>query len=596
MVVVGITVGVVYYLTTSRYLPWGDGAEFYLAAKNLGIPHPSGYPLFLILARVFLSFAPTPFTLNLLSSGFTIATAILLSLILYHFTSDSIISSALAIFFAFGRVVWLQSIVGEVYSLNMLLLTLLFITLIKSDHPLPIFLYLTGLALTNHLTSLFYIIPAGIYLLSQRSTRAEYLPFLLIPLFLYLYFPIRSRADPIPDTFNPEGLSGLLQLISGRIFHYRTFFFDLNYLIQSFWGFLKAVWWQFLIISPFGIYGLMRIEKRFRGLISFMISIPFCYILFYNIPDKDGYYLPIFLLWLILIGIGMASLLPSSYRKLLILLPVAGFILNFRHCDLSHDSSLEDLTQSIFKTLPDSSIFFSDDFFLYYSMIEKGRDGNIALVLDFYLRFRWYLDQLSAKITIPEEVRPLLRRCDQELRSADRIEYGEISKQYCNLIKREIVTANLKKRPIFTFIYQDGNWPKRWLDLYLETRGLYYRLLREPPQLSDFPLPLPSSNRYRLDYFTNEDARTVVKKFAAAYNRRGIIRTQMGDLKRAVEDFQRSLGYDPKYYQVMGNLGLAYLFQGDTVNCCRWLRRYLESGYEDDKTPLIRGVYKEICR
>ncbi|MGB3477581.1 MAG: DUF2723 domain-containing protein, partial [bacterium] len=232
---------IVYILTASRTLPWGDGAEFYLAVRTLGIPHPSGYPLFVLIGRLFYLISASPFLLNLLPGIFTSIAVLFLYLIIFRLIKDRLISIILPLFFAFGREIWCQSVAAEIYTLNLLFMTIILYLLLnisENERFIPMIFFISGLALTNHLTALFYVIPILIFVLLRKTKAIRFLPLTTIPLFLYLYFPARSAANPALNLFNPESLGKLISYISGKAFHYRTLFFSGTYIVDQLKQFL----------------------------------------------------------------------------------------------------------------------------------------------------------------------------------------------------------------------------------------------------------------------------------------------------------------------------------------------------------------------
>src|SRR5881296_2764911 len=62
----------VYGLTLSPSVGAGDSGELILAAQSLGIPHPPGYPVWVLLARVaaLLPWGSVAFRVNALSAAF----------------------------------------------------------------------------------------------------------------------------------------------------------------------------------------------------------------------------------------------------------------------------------------------------------------------------------------------------------------------------------------------------------------------------------------------------------------------------------------------------------------------------------------------
>ena len=55
---------VIFLLTMPRNLSWGaygnasDGGELITAVNYLGVPHPPGYPIYMILLKIFTSIIP----------------------------------------------------------------------------------------------------------------------------------------------------------------------------------------------------------------------------------------------------------------------------------------------------------------------------------------------------------------------------------------------------------------------------------------------------------------------------------------------------------------------------------------------------------
>jgi hypothetical protein len=595
---------VLYILTASRTLPWGDGAEFYVAVRNLGIPHPSGYPLFLLLGRILHVLSGTPFLLNLLPGLFTLCACIFLYRIILHFTKAPFVSLALSLFFAVGRTAWYQSIAAEVYTLNLCLFCALLYCVIQAlrdeRYAVPAY-FIAGLALTNHLTAILYIIPCGLYLLIERKKTVRFLPVALLPLLMYLYFPIRTRANPVPDLFNPETFEGLIAYVSGSAFLYRSFSIARSSFITDITVFLRSWWLQCLVLLPLGFYGLFKLrEKRLRIMLMIIALVVLVYTLLYHIPDKQGYYLPFYAVWFIFCGSALVTILPERFRPLLLALPLVGTAVNYRACDLSKERSLDDLGNAIFESLPDTCIFVSDDYFVYYDLLNRAQSStkHVIPVVQFYLRMDWYIEHLVQHypdLVVPTSVEYRIKDCDRQLADSPRSHHGEISKVTCLLVQHEIAKANIGSREVFYFIYDDAHWPGRSGDLFLHYHGLYYEYRRDstPPELFDLDVPAPAA--YRTSVFTHTDALFVAKKFAAAFNRRGIYRSLYSDFEGAINDMRMALQYYPDYYQVHVNLGIALLNTGDTTQALEQWEIFLERSPSGPQRDRIQAWYDMLC-
>src|SRR6476661_6636805 len=68
---VGLIALAVYVRTLAISIIWGDSPELTAAAYNLGIPHPTGYPLYMLISHAFLRvfpFGSVAYRMNLLSA------------------------------------------------------------------------------------------------------------------------------------------------------------------------------------------------------------------------------------------------------------------------------------------------------------------------------------------------------------------------------------------------------------------------------------------------------------------------------------------------------------------------------------------------
>jgi hypothetical protein len=205
----------------------GDSGELIAASYRLGIAHPSGYPFFCLLGRVWASLLPIGevawrynslcATLGALTVGFVTASA---HRVLWtpHASRRALWSSLgagwlLAGFFYFGS----QNVITEVYALNGFFLGAMLWCAVSwvatSDWRWFHALSLTfGFSLTAHLSGVFFA--PGLLLLAVWSVRKRFTPF---PSFglprlvtalalcgagftLTLYLPLRSGVFPDPST------------------------------------------------------------------------------------------------------------------------------------------------------------------------------------------------------------------------------------------------------------------------------------------------------------------------------------------------------------------------------------------------------------
>ena len=158
---------VVYLFTLCPTIYLEDSAEFVAVASGLGIPHPSGYPLYVLLGKLFTLIVPIgtiAWKVNFMSAFFGALTAGFVFLIIKYIIKKNIISAAAALIFAFTLTFWSQSIIAEVYTLNSFFVSLIIYLLLiwkhnvetrqsaslLIDNLLLLIVFLFGISLANH--------------------------------------------------------------------------------------------------------------------------------------------------------------------------------------------------------------------------------------------------------------------------------------------------------------------------------------------------------------------------------------------------------------------------------------------------------------
>jgi tetratricopeptide (TPR) repeat protein len=189
--IAGLITLAVYFYTLAPTVTLEDGGELAVASDYLGVPHPPGYPIWTLVTWFFqwvfhwvtYNGHPNPsWSVGLASAVSGAGACALLALLISRSGADLLRSvSALTeklsfqtenilclvagisggLLLAFSPVLWSQSVIVEVYSLNaffqMLVLLLIYMWMCrpKSDLLLYVAAFLFGLGLTNHQTLLF---------------------------------------------------------------------------------------------------------------------------------------------------------------------------------------------------------------------------------------------------------------------------------------------------------------------------------------------------------------------------------------------------------------------------------------------------------
>jgi len=210
------SLGTLYWATMARHIYLEDSAEFITASLTFSIPHPSGYPLYILLSRLFSVlplFSSVVERLNFFSSALTVSAVTATYFALVRIFKNKTIALSLSFLFGISPVVWLHATYAEVYALNTLLVSLMLLLYSRySTRPRAKLLYalafVFGLGASNHFLILAAtpVLVFGILrILPLRTNDAVYVKMLasfcagLLP---YLYIPIRSASDPAFSWFD----------------------------------------------------------------------------------------------------------------------------------------------------------------------------------------------------------------------------------------------------------------------------------------------------------------------------------------------------------------------------------------------------------
>ena len=171
-----------YISSLSNTIFGGDAGDLVSAILTKGFPHPPGYPLYTMLGIIAnilpLSLSPAG-KITLISLFSTFFSLIIFVQIIREIAAPkyihTVILSAVTYFIGFNYLIWLYSIIPEVFPLNTAITLSLFYSAIKWHKAQKIkFLYLMsfliGLGITHHHTFVL-VIPSVIYLIYIKRKK-----------------------------------------------------------------------------------------------------------------------------------------------------------------------------------------------------------------------------------------------------------------------------------------------------------------------------------------------------------------------------------------------------------------------------------------
>src|SRR6266704_2092516 len=237
---------VLYVLTLAPTTQFWDASEYITAAHALGIPHPPGSPLFVILAHAWgllplgVDYARR---INLFAATTSAVAAGLLFLIGERWLRPIVatagrrrlVAVAGAVVGATMFTVWNQSVVNEkVYTLSVLTIALVVWLAVRwadqpvstrRDHHLVLIVYLLALTSTNHLMGVLAAPAVCVYVLLTEP-RALFRPRFLVAAALVaavgtsvnLFLPIRAHFDPYLNQGEPTTWPALKAVLTREQF------------------------------------------------------------------------------------------------------------------------------------------------------------------------------------------------------------------------------------------------------------------------------------------------------------------------------------------------------------------------------------------
>ena len=442
-VILVLTLLGIYLSTLAPGVTWAnngsDGGDLISAAYTGGIPHPTGYPTYLIIARFFqwMPVGSLAYRTNLLSALATTLTALLayelVAQTLRHRGVTGASFAALIAGFAFGvsPLAWSQAVITEVYALQSLLIALILLLFIHPpkldrqglDRLRGLFM---GLAVGSHLTTalLFPLLffpgswdiadtpePRQPDTKRPASSLIRKLVWLAFGLSIYLTLPLRALTNPPVNWGKPVTLERFWWLVSGEL--YRSYY--LQFQLEGIGERTQA--WASLLLDQFGLIGVLLavaglvIAFKPSRLYFYTIWIGAAFSIFsilYSTADSYVYLIPVSLSFAVWLGLGVGLILekaPPDARVVqwgMGLLVLSCFAIRaFGYAgevDASRDLRAERFGRQVMSEVPkDALVFVKGDeavFTVWYFHFALGERPDLAVIAEELLHFDWYQETL----------------------------------------------------------------------------------------------------------------------------------------------------------------------------------------------------------
>ncbi len=367
----GLICMVIYIITLYPSVGFMDSGELAAAAYTFGVPHPTGYPLFLLTGFI-VTHLPLPgsviYRLNLLSAieaaaavVITYYSALIITKYVIHKllnapqkkqavkkdrktpqeevaaktrrdteeynTPAYILASAAAICTGLARTFWLDAVQVEVYALHSVFISLIVLYLLKILVSLnepdkknwAILFVLLGLSFSNHLTTMF-LLPGLLYVFYLQYKAGKVFAKKVIPLILlvipglllYAVLVIASGAGPYLNWSDLQNVSNLFGHLRGADYS-QLMFSSTSKFGKNAGDFFSNLPGELAIIPlVFSAAAFLLLWKTFRNFVIFiLITVVFnlLYAFNYNIVDINTYYLLVFFLLGVILPAGIIHVL-----------------------------------------------------------------------------------------------------------------------------------------------------------------------------------------------------------------------------------------------------------------------------------------------
>lgn len=361
-----------------------DAGELITGSWSLGIAHPPGSPLYMLVAKLFALFVPyghIAWRYNCFSLVCALAVFVLMTKLSARLSGDSLVAVLAGLGLALTRVLWSQSETAEVYTLEAALLLAFLLSFFSQfkgliDYRWPAFLW--GLLLTCHV-GLAPMTPVVLLLVTwQRNMGTRFFLkrvgqaslVLVLPLLLYFYVPIRSLTDPAIDWGNPETVQNWFWHLTNRSVRGRM----LSLPLDRYWArtleYGLILFTNLQIMLPLSLFGLsvgLYRKSRIGLMLTIILVSDYMFVVFMdNAPlASEAYALPSVIALVILAALGSGYIHQKAgliaTRGLFLLAIAISILLNYEPCDGHGHFLVRDRVENILSEVPVAAVLFTQE-------------------------------------------------------------------------------------------------------------------------------------------------------------------------------------------------------------------------------------------
>jgi tetratricopeptide (TPR) repeat protein len=604
---------IVYVVTLAPSVDFIDAGELAAVAHTWGIAHPTGYPLFTLLAGIWakLPLGDGIYRLNLFAAVAS-AAAVGVSVQLFYVllgvhegraprkkkgkknsppvkdqTDDTVrLLSAVggAFILGFSGTFWRTALSIEVYSLHVLMLSLmLWSSAVLLFSPasdsrmhrrrLLVTALLLGLSFCNHMSTIFLLPGLAVLVLWKHAAREGFwrdaalaVAVFAAALLPYLYLPLRAAAHPWLNWGNPVTAEALYRHLSGAqysVWMFTSFDAWKEQFVYAFTAFGRDLVYVGLATSLLGIVIAWRRSARLSWYLLLLFVTCLVWAAGYDIHDIDSYFLLAYFVlaawsafaladaarWMGKTGARMLGV--SLLAAVLVFLVVNGPRVSQRDNHL-----VEDYTSNMFASLGQNALVISYqwDYWVsaayYYQQVEGRRPDVIVLDKELFRR-SWYLEQLRNNYPrLTALVADEMARFEKEL-----VKFENDLPYNAAVIEgafNGLINAIIEKSYVERPVYLTIEMEEQFAPGFERVpEGLAFRLYRPQDVPPADVLDYPEF-RYRPFETDERLAVAMMELYANMLSNRGIYMHNAGMYDKAGELFDRALAVAPGSAAIIG--------------------------------------------
>lgn len=377
----------VYVRTLLPGSSFGDWGEMQLIPAQLGVPHPTGYPLYVLIGKAFslLPIGSVAYRADLLSAFAAAGAAAGAVLISIRLGVRPLIAAMGGLTLAVTGTLWLEATFSEMNGLHLFLVALVIHRALvwraeRRDADLRLGGLLAGLAVANHLLAVTVVPIVIVFVLVDARARLIQRPVVLVQaalLFLagvalYAYIPLRALAGPA-DVYGPLlTWDGLSSLISGAQFRSQMDFGSGESLSIA-WRAVPEVTAQIqersnVVFVVGGLMGgaILFVRDRWAAALLAAVALVNVYFFANYVGNLDHYLLVTWLVMAIWLSVAAQAFVDRIEQRpgarvglaqvLLLLLPLYIAVSNWPTHDQSANRVGDDFSTRIFGALPQDAL------------------------------------------------------------------------------------------------------------------------------------------------------------------------------------------------------------------------------------------------